>query len=265
MRKDIKAAIRTGKPIKQCGLIFYPITMDNYEDFIACKDALLLRTGTLPVKYLSKDFLSAIWSMEIDALKSNGKAVGLFERVMRFVGLSLKVNLFDNKRFDNVLRLKRVGEETVLDALIIKQGGKTTEITPFVFSTTIRPILAEQNGLTLPDESQNVDIIKDYERRRAMGSDRKLKHNIEDLIASVAFQSRIREQDINEWTVREFENRVKCITRDKRYTMFGQAELSGMVKFKSGNPVPSWCFDVADDSFGTMGLSKLGEIFDNNN
>ena len=84
---------------------------------------------------------------------------------------------------------------------------------------------------------------------------------IQSNIASVAYQSGIRERDINEWTVREFENRRKAIQRDKRYQMYGTAELSGMVSFKKGNPAPCWEFDIKADECGTMPLSEIGKVF----
>ena len=40
--------------------------------------------------------------------------------------------------------------------------------------------------------------------------------------------------------------------------MFGQAELSGMVKFSKGNPFPSWCFDRNEN--GSAALISFGEM-----
>lgn len=59
--------------------------------------------------------------------------------------------------------------------------------------------------------------------------------------------------------MREFENRRKAIERDKKYTLFGQAEMSGMVSFKNGNPYPSWCYDSIDESMGTMTTTALAK------
>ena len=129
------------------------------------------------------------------------------------------------------------------------------------FSNIIRPLIAEQNGLKLPDESENAELVKDAELLAKADNDISLDINTDDLIASVAYQSGIRERDINEWTVREFENRRKAIQRDKRYQMYGTAELSGMVSFKKGNPAPCWEFDIKADECGTMPLSEIGKVF----
>ena len=55
-----------------------------------------------------------------------------------------------------------------------------------------------------------------------------------------------------EWNVRDFENRRRAIERELKYRLYAQAEMGGMVTFKHGNPYPSWCFDAADDTRGTM-------------
>ena len=132
------------------------------------------------------------------------------------------------------------------------------KFTPLDFSTRFRQIIAEQNGLELPDEAENIALVQDNEKLKELNNKGKsLNVNLDDLIASVAYQSKVSEKEIMTWTVREFENRKKAIDRDKRFMLCGQAEMSGMVSFKSGNPAPSWQFDVLDNSLGTMESSKL--------
>jgi len=80
-----------------------------------------------------------------------------------------------------------------------------------------------------------------------------LNVSVSDLVASVAYLSHCRETDIYEWTVAEFERRVRAIDRDKLYMIYATAESSGFVTFKSGNPVPSWRYDPKDNNiFGTV-------------
>ena len=75
-KTDKSALIRKGEPVEELGLIFYPIQMHHYEEFLMCKDALSLRLSTLPVKYAVKDYLNAIFGLELDSLKFKSKKTG---------------------------------------------------------------------------------------------------------------------------------------------------------------------------------------------
>ena len=259
--KSIRSkAIRNGESTEACGLCFYPITMENYEEFSACKDALLLRLGTLPVKYSCRNYLSAVFAMETDAALEGTPTAGIFARIMTLTCLSLRIG-FDMGEILEHATVIRDEKGISLSELEFFQNGKAVRVTAREFSNIIRPLIAEQNGLKLPDESENAELVKDAELLAKSDNDISLDINTDDLIASVAYQSGMRERDINEWTVREFENRRKAIQRDKRYQMYGTAELSGMVSFKKGNPAPCWEFDIKADECGTMPLSEIGKVF----
>lgn len=255
--KDRKAMIRRGEPITESELIFYPITMDYYDKFIYCKDALILRQASLPVRYLSMNYLSALFAMEIDAIRSKQPSTSMFYKVMLILHLSLRIG-FNIDELNKNISIRVNNDRIALEHIVIKQNDKIVKFTPLDFTTKFRPLIAEQNGLELPDESENLDLIQGNDKLREIKNKGKpLNVNIDDLIASVAFQSKVSEKDIMSWTVREFENRKKAIDRDKRYMLCGQGEMSGMVSFKNGNPSPSWCFDTLDNSLGTMEGSKL--------
>ena len=260
---DRKSKIRRGDPITICDLTFYPITMSDYEQFVECKNAWILRLGTLPVKYQMQNFLSAIYTLELDTIQSHGAKTGLFEKVIRFLYLSLRIGV------NTIAETLAVTEKDVnghkeLDELFIMIDKKTVRISAIDFSTKIRPLLAEMNGLLLPDETENIDLVRDSEELQAMKAGPPLHYDINDLISSVAYQSRVSEREINAWTVREFEARRRAIDRDKRYMMYGQADLGGMVTFKKGNPAPSWCFDREEDIYDNDALKNLGQAFGQN-
>ena len=88
----------------------------------------------------------------------------------------------------------------------------------------------------------------------------KLKFDLDNLISSVAYLSHTDERTVDEWTVLQFERRNKAIQRDKQFMLYGQAEMSGMVSFKNGNPYPSWCFDRTDNL--SPALLNLDEMQD---
>lgn len=255
--KNRRTLIRRGEPITESELTFYPITMDYYDVFIQCKNALILRQASLPVRYLSMDYLSALFTLEIDELKSGKEPSQVFLKVMTLLHLSLRIGLNVEELYKNI-EVSIEKDKIRLKHILIKQNEKIVKFTPLDFSTRFRQIIAEQNGLELPDEAENIALVQDNEKLKELTNKGKsLNVNLDDLIASVAYQSKVSEKEIMTWTVREFENRKKAIDRDKRFMLCGQAEMSGMVSFKNGNPAPSWQFDVLDNSLGTMESSKL--------
>lgn len=257
---DRAEAIRCGNPVTECGLTFYPITMRQYEAFVNTRDVLTLRMASLPVRYMVMDYISALFAMEADAAANGNGGGGMFWSFMRLLYLSLRIEMNADTLAQAIFYRHEPGGSAI-NHLSICQCGKTVELTPADISAKIRPLIAALNGLELPDESENIDLIRDAEAKKAFYARNAapLDVNIDDLIASVAYLSHVREIDVYDWTVREFELRRRAIDRDKRYTLNAQAEMSGMITFKSGNPAPSWCYDTLDDSLGTITLSALGQ------
>lgn len=254
-----KEQIRLHLPIKTNGIVLYPILMRHYDDFVACKDSVATRISTLPARYLSYDFLTAIFLLEKEHVKETGNPIGILSRIMRLFFLSLRIDN-GNEALQRSIYVKGHGDDEVISHIVVKQDGEETIITPSVFSQIIRPIIADQNGILLPDEADNSDILRSEEEKAkfAQRGELSVRYDLSDLIASVAYQSHLREQDISEWSVLEFENRRKAIERDKRYMLYSQAEMTGMVSFKGGNPYKSWCFDVIDESHGTKSMEAVG-------
>ena len=251
-------AIRKGLPITVSGISIYPVLMTHYEEFLSCKDIFLMRLSSLPAAYASLDFLSALHKMDFDFSSLMGKKTGLFERALRMYALAFRIP------FDDLMagvRVRMQGDECFFEGLDV--GGVL--ISAFRLSSRFREIIAEQNGILLPDESDNAEIIESYEWKQKKAAEAsRLRVSLDDLIASVAFQSHLREADILDFTVREFEHRKNAIDRDKRYLLYSQAELSGFIKFKNGNPAPSWCFDLEDGGLGTVAAAEITKKLDGN-
>lgn len=261
--KDIVKKVRCGQPIEAYGLILYPIMMEDYEEFLMCKDALAIMQGSLPAKYLSMDFLSALFQMSVDESQSDAppdEKTAAFQRVIRLFYMALRLSDDEIERVaQNIVYKQNSQGNLAIERIMIYQNGNVAEITPVTFSRKIRPLIAYQNAIELPDESTNPELIRFRAKIHEHDESVKLKANTDDLIASVAFQSATTTRSLMEWTVREFEYRVKAIDRDKRYTLCGQAEMSGFASFKDGNPAPSWQYDVDIDMPDTTSLSEVGK------
>ena len=242
-KRERKARIRRGQPIEALGLQFYPITMTDYEEFLECRGVLALRMTSLAkqsFEYISMPFLSALWAVDYDTARATGKPVGMTWRIVHLLRLSLRLGRDEQNKLIGVY-CDRSNPRT-FSYIEVTQDGKTVQIDPVDFTTTIRPLIAEQNGIELPDESFNPELVEE-EENIAQEKAAKLHFDIDTLIASVAHASGLREQDIDEWTVTEFERRRHAIDRALHYKIYAQAEMSGMVKFPKGNPYQSWCFD----------------------
>lgn len=237
-----KKKIRHGEPIECLGLIFYPITMAYYEEYIEIKNAWIVRLTSLPIQYAIMPFLSALWAMEYDAIVEKKRAIGLFERVIHLLYLTLRLEYDREKAFKTIYYFK--DNPRTLSHIEVSQNGKVVKITPQDFAAYIRPLVAEQNGLELPDESLNPELIEAEQVYNQSKNQYSLIYDIDTLIASVAYQSHLDEKIIDSWTILQFERRYKAIERDKCFSLYRQAELSGMVKFPKGNPCPSWCYDI---------------------
>ena len=245
-KRERKARIRRGQPIEALGLQFYPITMADYEEFLECKGVLALRMTSLAkqsFEYITMPFLSALWAVDYDTARVTGKAVGMTERIVRLLCLSLRLGHDEKNKLYDVYCER--SNPRILHHIEVTQNGKTVQIDPVDFTTTVRPLIAEQNGIELPDESQNPDILQ-TERIMQEERESKVKFDLSTLIASVASASHVRQRDIDDWTVLEFETQRQALDRKINYMVYAQAEMSGMVKFPRGNPYPSWCFDRAE-------------------
>lgn len=242
-KRERKARIRKGLPIEVLGLQFFPITMADYEEFLECKVVLATRLTSLAkqsIDYLSMPFLSALWAYDYDLTMRQIKPI-LFERVIKLLYLSLRLEYDREKAFGSMF-VERENPRKLSFIEVEQTDGKPVKISPAEFTTIVRPLIAEQNGIDLPNESYDDELVEE-EQYITQEQSSKVKFDMETLIASVANASRLRECDIDEWTVKEFERRRQAIDRDKYFMLYTQAEMSGMVKFKKGNPYPSWCLD----------------------
>lgn len=237
-----KRKIRHGEPIECLNLMFYPITMAYYEEYLEVKNAWVTRLTSLPVQYAIMPFLSALWAMEYDSVTQNQKVIGLFERVLHLLYLSLRLEYDRKEAFKTIYYFK--DSPRTLSHILISQNGNNVKITPQDFAAYIRPLVAQQNGLEVPDESLNPELVEaDYQYTQSKNKI-SLVYDINTLIASVAYQSQLDEKVIDNWTVLQFERRYKAIERDKYFNLYKMAELTGMIKFPKGNPCPSWCYDI---------------------
>ena len=148
----------------------------------------------------------------------------------------------------------RDGDERELASIQIRAGDMILPLTPAVFDR-LRPVIAAQNGLELPDETENADLV---EAENDISSQDAISLNLDfnTLLASVARDQHCRRVDLLDYTIREFFALRDAIQRDKLFTLYKMAELNG-TKFTKGNPWPSWCYDSKAQSNALISMAQF--------
>lgn len=266
LNREQQEAVFRGKPIQWNGLTLFPILVSDFLQFSDAKLGLMVAQQTLPVKYVCMRFLEALYAMDYDA-KQNGNAEGggLFLRLMIFLRLALRLPVLkkeDGREYVELYLATKPDEPRKLLSIKVKQDEAVAEITPKNFKE-LREILAAQNGITLPDELANPDLIQ-AERDIAAHNAPNLKPDFEAWIYSVAVKTGTPPESIYDWTVRRFGLVDEAITRTTGHLIAALTEASGG-KYKDGNPYPSWKYDREEGcraliSFDALQSSLSGAV-----
>lgn len=248
---SVRRAINRYDPVKTEGLTLAPILMGEYESFLKASPAISFLPRSLPLKYLSEPLLAAFYRMEYDALEAGQESPGLFYRCVLFLALALRLGEGETE----VERMKRFQvrvDPSDPAKLLSLEAGEEIRITPIQFQR-LRPILAAQNGVDLPSDDANPELVE-AERDIAAQRGPKLDISAEGMISSVAALTGTEEREIDQWPVLKFNRRKDAISRVLHFLVCGIGEASG-AKFKGGNPYPSPFFDKVND--GSAALVSL--------
>lgn len=260
---DIQRAARTGKYIRYGKLYVYPLTVANYETLWNCESALTIRLSSLPVIYAIKPYAEALFDIAVqgeNVYSNGGDVVARPDDWYRFISLLLislhiPVNAIKNmlqihvdnaqkNRLTSVSVRQFVEEEEIVENLNVQDLGN------------LRSIIAGLNGRKLPDESENAELAQ-AEQDIASSSGTKLDVNLDSLLATVARDQHKRIKDLDDWTIYEFELCRAAIERERRFTVYGIGEASGMVKFTNGNPFPSIFYDKPAEISSVVSAQEL--------
>ena len=243
---DIKKSIGKYEPIETEGLTLYPITVENYYEFLTAKPSLDFMQQTLPIELMSIPLLDAYFRIDM-GLVDGIQPTGLFTQALLALALALRL-MPHGKPEEQVRKFPIVPDDvnnpTRLKHLrFVRNGEEICTITPVQFGR-LRPIIAAQNGVELVSDTANPELIQAEMDIQQMNQAFELDVNIDDMKATVAMNQRMRMKDLDDWTILEFDLMKQAIDREKHFMVYGIGEASGMVKFKNGNPVPSLFFTV---------------------
>lgn len=243
---SVKRATLKGEPTALNGMLFYGLTMDQYEEWQSDKSVLLARQSTLPVFCLTMPFIDALFALDLASVEQNHELAGVMNHILHVLGMALRMppDCVKNRQ------LGLVTHQMELKGFFVNPDGLQQQFIPKELFPQIRQIIAWQQGEDVPDESLNDELLED-EKWIAQRNGANLDFSFDSLLASVALNTHMKIKDVYGMTILEFEMMRRAIDRDKKYTICGIAENSG-TKWKGGNPYPSWCFDRKKAESGTL-------------
>ena len=240
---EYKSLARENKPIEFKGLTFKPLTVRQFDLYQAAKPSFELLQSSLPPK-----FAVLSWCNCLDELDKQSEAEGTKSVFLPLVTVTVSFAIGLQLIKDN--GVERTQIQTARDQngrlLAFVIGLEDPVIITMSDMDEIRKIIAAQNGYEIPDELWNPELVRAQKYTASLGrSD--IDYNFDDLVYSVAFNSHRTYSEVLDWTIRDFINMQSAIDRTLNYQIFTLAEHSGFVKFKKGNPYPTWKFNRRTD------------------
>lgn len=238
---EYKSFARRNKPIVYNGLTFNPLKVEQIALYQSARPSFELMQSSLPPKMATLP-----WCSCLDALDRHGKEEGkqtvFLSIVLYVIAVSTELQRIGdiNGNESYPIREVRAKDGTLLSIIIGDLNNPT--ILSMKDMDEIRKIIAAQNLYDIPDESWNPDLVR-ARKHLAANSMLDIEYDIDALVHSVALNAHVKPEEIWDWTIRDFVLMQAAINRTLNYQIFTTAEHSGFVKFKKGNPYPSWKFD----------------------
>lgn len=255
--------IEEGLPIEFNDLAFHPLTVRDYETYLAGKEPFELMLSSLGDPKLARlPWCACLAAIDLKYQEQTGNLGLYLVCVMRVLDAALRLGVTDGTGTGDILPC--FTNEGQLTAIAIRENGKPTAFLNMQQMDAVRQIIAAQNGYKIPDESWNPELVK-AAQMNAADSGSGIEYDQHTLICSVAAQYRCRPSEIYDWTVKEFMDAQEAIDRAMGYQIYTLAESAGWVTFKNGNPYPTWKFNrkaalptgfrtIADIDAGAKGL-----------
>jgi len=234
MMMDFEAMFRAA-PEEWNGLTVCPVRMRDYPMFLTVKDCITASQQSWPCPWSAVKFLDGLFGM------------GMFPQLMLLLQC-----VFSRPDGGSFVFPQTEGDK--LRAIQVIQGSAQAEITSENFGT-LRELIARQNGLELPDEAVNLELLEAEKDVRTADSIR-LKPSLEDLIYSVALKAGTSPEQVMEWPIRRFTATERAMDRSVGH-LIASITLAAGGKWKGGNPCPSWKYDREEQTSAVEPLSAL--------
>ena len=235
------------KPIETEGFTLYPITVEHYEEFLLASQAICFMQQALPIQLMSIPLLSAFFMMDLDRTFRKEAPTGLFTSAVLSLVLAMRLADDEESAIEVCKELVAVTDKenpTKLKALVfrrdIRAGREPRTITPYQYEN-IRRVIAAQNGLTIPDELDNPELVEAEHDLAEKGAP-KLDTKVINMINAAAALTGKEEEEIYGWPILKLSRRLESFKRIIDYMVCAIGEGNG-ASWKNGNPTPHPFFD----------------------
>lgn len=238
--------VRRNVPVVYEGLTFHPLTVEKYELYARAKPAFELMQASLKdPKYARLPWAACLWALDAACFEQTGTVGGFLTDVLCVMVEALRLEAFSDagNRGKESFPIYPAFKDEQLVGIAIGVNPSQRTLLNMKQMNDVRQIIAAQNGYDIPDENWNPDLVRASQQNAERRSTGGLEFDLEDLVYSVAYNCHVRTREIWEWPIREFVKAQEAIDRTLNYQIYTLAESVGMVKFKNGNPFPSWKFE----------------------
>lgn len=247
--------IREHKPISYAGLMFYPLTMRDYDLYHSARFAFELLQSSLPPKLARLSWCACLKAIDDKAQEEGQPNPHFLDIVELVLAKALRIEpirgMYGIKLITkNTGELSSIGVSLSYDAMPTFLNMQEMSV--------IRQIIAAQNGYEIPDENWNPELVRASQQNASNMIKGKLKVDLDSMINSVAANTGRDPDELWGWSILKFKKQMEAIQRKLDYIIFGIAQFNGFTKFEDGSPCPSWVFDVEKElPTGFQNVDKL--------
>lgn len=230
--------LRSFRPISFGGVDFYPLTVKHFALYQNARPAMELMLSTLPLRFVRMSWIQTLLALDLEA-QAEKKTTGFFASILLLLNAALHTDILH----DSGSLIPVQAKDGKFGALAVRQPGKEPAVLAEKDFSKVREILAAQNGYTIPDENWNPELVRAQAYLRDQESGSVSGGSLEDAVFALAAATGQRAGEIWDWPIREFTQMQSAVDRRLRWKLYTAAELSGQVKFKHGNPYPTWIWE----------------------
>lgn len=236
---EIQDKIDRYEPVTVEGIKLYPVRVSESLAFEFGRMALECVQQSLPVAYLSVPLLTAFYQMDLEALQTTGQVSGWMSSAIALLFLCLRLGegMEPMERAKRTLILPDENNSQKLREIRFLTEEGPVSVTPRTFAR-LRPVIAAQNGIRLPSDTANPEILK-MEAMMAKKELEGLEIRLSDKVIFAAQGCGLPEEEVWGWPILKLDRNVEILRRRLDYLAVTTGQMSGMVSFKDGNPVPS--------------------------
>lgn len=240
---DYTSFITTDRPIPYKELVFYPITVKDYYEFLWCVECLLIDKNAIPdIQVISMPYFQFLFY-----LADNGEAIHL-AKLLSLLVMTTKLQSDDFKIITDNGRSKLLVNNVEYDSNDF---------------TNIKKIILLQNDIDDIDETIEKELRDELARAeilRAKMSGMKPATFEEQIICLMTALPGLSLDSIYDMPVRKFNRALKRADHKLHYEIYLSASMSGMVTFKDQNAIKHWMIGLEEDNKYkdvTMGVDEL--------